>query len=113
MIRQPPRSTRTDPLFPYTSLFQTYMNESGRAVGEALRFHKLAPEQVIVLYDEIDLAPGKVRVKQGGGTGGHNGIRSLEAHIGKAFWRVRLGVGHHGHKALGIGRASCRERGCR
>src|SRR3546814_8423288 len=72
---------------------QTYMNESGRAVGEALRFHKLAPEQVIVLYDEIDLAPGKVRVKQGGGTGGHNGIRSLEAPIGKEFWRVRLGVG--------------------
>jgi PTH1 family peptidyl-tRNA hydrolase len=79
---------------------QTYMNESGRAVGEALRFHKLAPEQVIVLYDEIDLAPGKVRVKQGGGTGGHNGIRSLEAHIGKDFWRVRLGVGHPGHKEL-------------
>src|SRR3546814_13870650 len=79
---------------------QTYMNESGRAVGEALRFHKLAPEQVIVLYDEIDLAPGKVRVKQGGGTGGHNGISSLEAHIGKEFWRVRLGVGHPGHKDL-------------
>lgn len=79
---------------------QTYMNESGRAVGEALRFHKLAPGQVIVLYDEIDLAPGKVRVKQGGGTGGHNGIRSLEAHIGKDFWRVRLGVGHPGHKEL-------------
>src|SRR3546814_17348609 len=76
------------------------MNESGRAVGEALRFHKLAPEQVIVLYDEIDLAPGKVRVKQGGGTGGHNGLRSLEAHIGKEFWRVRLGVGHPGHKDL-------------
>jgi PTH1 family peptidyl-tRNA hydrolase len=79
---------------------QTYMNESGRAVGEALRFFKLAPEQVFVLYDEIDLAPGKVRVKQGGGTGGHNGIRSLEAHIGKDFWRVRMGVGHPGHKEL-------------
>lgn len=79
---------------------QTYMNESGRSVGEALRFHKLAPEQVIVLYDEIDLAAGKVRVKQGGGTGGHNGIRSVEAHIGKDFWRVRLGVGHPGHKDL-------------
>jgi len=79
---------------------QTYMNDSGRAVGEALRFYKLAPEEVFVLYDEIDLAPGKVRVKQGGGTGGHNGIRSLEAHIGKDFWRVRLGVGHPGHKDL-------------
>ncbi|MPZ08672.1 MAG: aminoacyl-tRNA hydrolase [Kiloniellaceae bacterium] len=79
---------------------QTYMNDSGRAVGEALRFYKLAPEEVFVLYDEIDLAPSKVRVKQGGGTGGHNGIRSLEAHIGKDFWRVRLGVGHPGHKDL-------------
>jgi len=79
---------------------QTYMNESGRSVGEALRFFKLAPEDVVVLYDEIDLAPGKLRVKQGGGTGGHNGIRSLEAHIGKDFWRVRLGVGHPGDKDL-------------
>ena len=79
---------------------QTYMNESGRAVGEALRFFKLTPEDVIVIYDEIDLAPGKLRVKQGGGNGGHNGIRSIEAHIGKDFWRVRLGVGHPGHKEL-------------
>lgn len=79
---------------------QTYMNESGRSVGEALRFFKLAPEDVVVIYDEIDLAPGKLRVKQGGGTGGHNGIRSIEAHIGKEFWRVRLGVGHPGHKEL-------------
>jgi len=79
---------------------QTYMNESGRAVGEAVRFFKLTPEQVIVLYDEIDLAPGKLRVKQGGGSGGHNGIRSIDAHIGNAFWRVRLGVGHPGHKDL-------------
>ncbi len=79
---------------------QTYMNESGRAVGEALRFFKLESEEVIVLYDEIDLAPNKLRVKCGGGTGGHNGIRSLEAHIGKEFWRVRLGVGHPGQKDL-------------
>ncbi len=79
---------------------QTYMNESGRAVGEALRFFKLEPEQVFVLYDEIDLAPNKLRVKRGGGSGGHNGIRSLESHIGKDFWRVRLGVGHPGQKEL-------------
>lgn len=79
---------------------QTYMNESGRAVGEALRFFKLEPQDVIVIYDEIDLAPGKIRIKQGGGTGGHNGIRSIESHIGKDFWRVRLGVGHPGQKEL-------------
>ena len=77
---------------------QTYMNESGRAVGEALRFYKLEPEAVIVLYDEIDLKPGKIKVKQGGGTAGHNGIRSIDAHIGADFWRIRLGVGHPGDK---------------
>jgi len=77
---------------------ETYMNESGRAVGEALRFFKLAPDQVLVLHDEIDLAPGKVRVKTGGGAGGHNGIRSIDNHIGRAYRRVRLGVGHPGDK---------------
>ncbi|GGE86874.1 aminoacyl-tRNA hydrolase [Stappia taiwanensis] len=76
----------------------TYMNESGRAVGEALRFYKLTPADVIVFYDELDLAPGKVRLKTGGGSGGHNGIRSLDAHIGKDYLRVRLGIGHPGHK---------------
>jgi PTH1 family peptidyl-tRNA hydrolase len=79
---------------------QTYMNESGRAVGEALRFYKLDTEQVIVLHDEIDLRPGKVKVKQGGGAGGHNGLRSIDAHIGRDYWRVRLGVGHPGDKDL-------------
>ncbi len=78
----------------------TYMNESGAAVGEALRFYKLPAENVIVLYDEIDLTPGKVRVKQGGGAGGHNGIRSIDSHIGKDYWRVRIGVGHPGEKDL-------------
>jgi PTH1 family peptidyl-tRNA hydrolase len=78
----------------------TFMNESGRAVGEALRFHKLEPADVVVLYDEIELAPGKLRVKQGGGAAGHNGIRSLDDHIGPDFWRVRLGVGHPGVKHL-------------
>ena len=79
---------------------QTYMNESGRAVGEALRFYKLEPEQTIVLHDEIDLKPGKVKVKRGGGPGGHNGLRSIDAHIGRDYWRVRLGVGHPGDKDL-------------
>jgi len=78
---------------------QTFMNESGRAVGEAMNFYKLTPDDVVVLYDEIDLAPGKVKVKQGGGAAGHNGIRSIDVHIGPDFWRVRLGVGHPGDKA--------------
>ncbi|WP_349357827.1 aminoacyl-tRNA hydrolase [Stappia sp.] len=77
---------------------QTYMNESGRAVGEAARFFKLTPADVIVFYDELDLAPGKVRIKTGGGSGGHNGIRSIDAHLGKDYARVRLGIGHPGHK---------------
>ncbi|MHA3915957.1 aminoacyl-tRNA hydrolase [Halovulum sp. GXIMD14793] len=79
---------------------QTYMNKSGQAVGEAMRFYKLTPEDVVVFYDELDLAPGKCRVKQGGGTAGHNGIRSLHAHIGDSYWRVRLGIGHPGDKRL-------------
>lgn len=77
---------------------QTYMNDSGRAVGDAARFYKLAPADVIVLYDELDLPPGKVRTKVGGGSGGHNGIRSIDAHLGKEYSRVRLGIGHPGHK---------------
>lgn len=78
----------------------TFMNESGRAVGEAVRFLKLALEDVIVIYDEIDLAPGKLKAKLGGGAGGHNGIRSIDHLVGNAFWRVRLGVGHPGDKRL-------------
>ncbi len=76
----------------------TFMNESGRAVGEAMRFYKLGLDQVIVVHDELDLAPGKCRVKKGGGAGGHNGIRSLDRHIGPDYWRVRLGIGHPGRK---------------
>jgi PTH1 family peptidyl-tRNA hydrolase len=79
---------------------QTYMNLSGQSVGEALRFYKLASSDLVVLYDELDLAPGKVRVKSGGGSGGHNGIKSLDAHCGKDYRRVRIGIGHPGDKAL-------------
>ncbi len=77
---------------------KTYMNESGRAVGEAMRYMKLQPEDVVLIYDEVDLAPGKVRVKLGGGAAGHNGVRSVASHIGPYFCRVRLGVGHPGTK---------------
>lgn len=76
----------------------TYMNDSGRSVGEAMRFYKLAAEDVTVFYDELDLAPFKVRVKRGGGAAGHNGIRSTIQHIGDGFRRVRIGIGHPGHK---------------
>jgi PTH1 family peptidyl-tRNA hydrolase len=79
---------------------QTYMNESGRAVAEAARFYKLEPAAVAVAYDEIDLAPGKFRTKIGGGAAGHNGIRSVIAHLGPDFVRLRLGVGHPGDKKL-------------
>lgn len=78
----------------------TYMNESGQAVGAVMHFHKLTPEQVYVFHDELDLIEGKLRVKLGGGTAGHNGLRSVEAHIGNNFWRVRLGIGHPGERDL-------------
>jgi PTH1 family peptidyl-tRNA hydrolase len=76
----------------------TFMNDSGRSVGEAMRFYKLEPEDVTVFYDELDLDPFKVKVKRGGGAAGHNGIRSTIQHIGDAFRRVRIGIGHPGHK---------------
>lgn len=79
---------------------QTYMNLSGQAVAEAARFFKLSPEQVVVFHDELDLAPGRIKVKRGGGAGGHNGLRSIDAHLGQDYWRVRLGIGHPGNKAL-------------
>ncbi len=79
---------------------QTYMNESGRSVGEAARFHKISPEEIVVFHDELDLAPAKCRVKIGGGNAGHNGLRSISAHIGNDYKRVRLGIGHPGDKAL-------------
>jgi PTH1 family peptidyl-tRNA hydrolase len=81
----------------------TYMNDSGQSVGEAVRFHKLPLNDVVVIHDELDLAPGKVRVKTGGGAGGHNGIRDLDAHLGPDYRRVRIGIGHPGHKDLVYG----------
>ena len=78
----------------------TYMNLSGDSVRAAMGFYKLGPSDVIVFHDELDLAPGRVRVKTGGGTAGHNGLRSLGAHIGPEFTRVRLGIGHPGDTAL-------------
>ncbi|MCR9135798.1 MAG: aminoacyl-tRNA hydrolase [Alphaproteobacteria bacterium] len=77
---------------------QTFMNLSGEAVGQALRFYKLTTSDLIVIYDELDLQPGKVRIKTGGGSGGHNGIKSIDAHCGKDYRRLRLGIGHPGHK---------------
>jgi peptidyl-tRNA hydrolase, PTH1 family len=79
---------------------QTYMNDSGRSVGDALRFLKLDASALIVVHDELDLAPGKVRVKVGGGNAGHNGLRSISAHIGNDYRRVRIGIGHPGDKAF-------------
>ncbi len=76
----------------------TFMNDSGQSIGEAMRFYKLEPQDVTVFYDELDLDPFRVKVKRGGGTAGHNGIRSTVAHIGENFRRVRLGIGHPGHK---------------
>ncbi|WP_299358384.1 aminoacyl-tRNA hydrolase [uncultured Paracoccus sp.] len=79
---------------------QTFMNLSGQSVGEAMRYLKLTPADVTVLHDELDLAPGKCRVKTGGGHAGHNGLRSMHQHIGDAYRRVRLGIGHPGRKEL-------------
>jgi PTH1 family peptidyl-tRNA hydrolase len=78
----------------------TFMNLSGQAVGEAARFHKIDTSEVVVFHDELDLAPGRVRCKTGGGHAGHNGLRSIHAHIGEGYDRVRLGIGHPGRKEL-------------
>ena len=78
----------------------TFMNESGRAVAEAAHFYKLPLSDVVIFHDELDLPPGKMRVKTGGGIAGHNGLRSISAHIGNDYRRVRIGIGHPGHKDL-------------
>ena len=77
---------------------QTFYNETGRAVSEAMKFYKATPADVVVFYDEIDLAPGRFRMKLGGGAAGNNGVRSITAHIGPDFRRARMGTGHPGHK---------------
>ena len=77
---------------------QTFMNLSGDSVGEAMRFYKLGPGDIVAVHDELDLPPGKVRLKTGGGHGGHNGLKSLDAHCGKDYRRLRLGIGHPGDK---------------
>ena len=76
----------------------TFMNDSGRSVGEAMRFYKLGTDALTVFHDELDLAPMKVKVRTGGGLAGHNGLRSIDQHLGPEFRRVRLGIGHPGHK---------------
>jgi peptidyl-tRNA hydrolase, PTH1 family len=79
---------------------QTYMNESGRSVGETARFYRIDPSRIVVFHDELDLPPGRVRVKAGGGNAGHNGLNSVSAHIGNNYRRVRIGIGHPGDKSL-------------
>jgi PTH1 family peptidyl-tRNA hydrolase len=79
---------------------QTYMNDSGESVAETARFFKIAPAEIAVIHDEIDLRPGKLRVKRGGGNAGHNGLRSIDALLGPDYWRVRIGVGHPGVREL-------------
>ena len=79
---------------------ETFMNDSGRAVGAAAQFYKIAPADIVVIHDEVDLPPGKIRVKTGGGSAGHNGLRSVTGHIGNEYRRLRIGVGHPGAKEL-------------
>jgi len=79
---------------------QTFMNLSGQAVQQIMAFYKLKPEQLIVIHDDLDLIPGQVKVKFGGGAGGHNGLKSIDQCIGNAYWRLRLGIGHPGERHL-------------
>lgn len=79
---------------------QTFMNVSGQSVQAAAAFYKILPDDIVVFHDELDLAPGKLRVKKGGGAAGHNGLRSIDEHLGQMYWRVRLGIGHPGMKEM-------------
>jgi peptidyl-tRNA hydrolase, PTH1 family len=86
----------------------TYMNASGAAVASVAHFYKAAPEEILVAYDELDFPPGKVRLKQGGGTAGHNGVADVVAHLGETFWRLRIGIGRPSAKGAGIDRVLSR-----
>jgi PTH1 family peptidyl-tRNA hydrolase len=77
----------------------TFMNLSGQSVGETARFYKVEPENVFVFYDELELEPGRIKVKRGGGNAGHNGLKSIDAHFAIDYWRIRIGIGHPGDKA--------------
>jgi PTH1 family peptidyl-tRNA hydrolase len=100
LVREGVIPTPTGPVKTLTLRPQTYYNDTGLAVGEAMRFYKAEPGDVVVFYDEIDLAPGRFRMKTGGGAAGNNGVRSIAAYIGPDFRRARLGTGHPGHKDL-------------
>jgi len=100
LVREGNIDTASGPVRALALKPQTFYNESGRAVGEALHFHKLDPADLVVFYDEIDLASGRFRMKTGGGAAGNNGVRSIVAQVGPDFRRARLGVGHPGDKAL-------------
>jgi peptidyl-tRNA hydrolase, PTH1 family len=89
----------------------TYMNASGTAVGSVAHFYKIAPEEILIAYDELDFPPGKVRLRQGGGTAGHNGVTDVLAHVGEAFWRLRIGIGRPDTKGAGIDRVLSRPSG--
>ncbi len=86
----------------------TYMNASGAAVGSVAHFYKAPPEEILVAYDELDFPPGKVRLRQGGGTAGHNGVADVVAHLGESFWRLRIGIGRPSSKGAGIDRVLSR-----
>jgi len=86
----------------------TYMNASGTAVGSVARFFKATPDEVLIAYDELDFPPGKVRLRQGGGTAGHNGVLDVVTHLGESFWRLRIGIGKPTAKGAGIGRVLSR-----